>query len=614
MPRVISLFVYLFIFNSGIYAQLLNKEISISYQDKSIPDILQQLEETQDLRFSYNPDILPDRLVSGDFDQVQVRAVLDEMLGANAEYKIRGSYIIIQSVGRELPKKEKYQFSGEIVDAVTGKKLPYTTVYEVDKLTSSLTDNRGNFAIAFSTNRQIAHIAISKENYQDTVIKIDRRNPFPRTLKLRPLNFKFEAGERFASAITEHSTVASLFVSKKTKENTRNVDLEETRVFQLSFIPGLSTNGQLNSRVYNQISINMISGYANGLAGAEIGGVVNIIREDVYGAQISGFSNITGGASRGTAISGFINTNRADVTGLQMAGFMNVTGAMLTGSQIGGFMNHSDSVKGVQAGGFLNNGGVVKGAQIGGFTNISKDINGTQISGFSNHAKNVKGFHLSGFYNGSKHLNGIQIAGFMNRAAGELTGVQFSGLINQADSVSGVQIGVVNFSKKVKKGVTIGFLNFVKEGFKRGGISHNDITDINLLFLSGTTKFYSILTGGIKRRSEGVWSYGAGFGTRMYFNEKWHSSVEVTANGLQPTDTHLKGLFLDNRLLINVGYDITERLSINAGPLIHYFIADNKADEHDYFPAKIGRGGFVDRTGARIIEKAWVGYHLSIRF
>ena len=48
----------------------------------------------------------------------------------------------------------------------------------------------------------------------------------------------------------------------------------------------------------------------------------------------------------------------------------------------------------------------------------------------------------------------------------------------------------------MESGATIGLLNIVKTGLHKFQIDHQDVTDVNLSFRSGTQHFYSVLTAG----------------------------------------------------------------------------------------------------------------------
>ncbi len=67
------------------------------------------------------------------------------------------------------------------------------------------------------------------------------------------------------------------------------------------------------------------------------------------GAQIAGFTNITGDAFRGLQLSGITNIAMGVEGGLQLSGLANVSSGRMDGVQIGGY-NYADTLRGVQIG------------------------------------------------------------------------------------------------------------------------------------------------------------------------------------------------------------------------------------------------------------------------
>ncbi|MBV6644940.1 MAG: hypothetical protein KI790_05805 [Cyclobacteriaceae bacterium] len=593
---VISLF---FIASLATFAQsLLMQPISVSLKGQTIPQALSEIERASGVRFSYNPDLISADNVEATFDEVALIKVLQEVVGTDIELKTRGSYVIILAKNpNELPRPQRFQLAGEIIDDATGEKIPYTTIYEVDKLTTSLSDLEGNYAISFATRRKIAYVAISKENYQDTIIRVDKKNPFPKLLKLKPLN-KSKASQVEFKPVTDKSQIATWLVGDRTQKANRNVDMDETRFLQVSLVPGLGTNGTLNGAITNRFSLNIIAGYTGEITGLELGGFGHVVKGDVKGTQMAGFANIIGGSTNGAQIAGFINTNNGPITGLQLAGFINITPESTQGTQVAGFVNHSKDVKGLQMAGFLN---------------LGKDTKGMQLAGFAGTGSKVKGAQVSGFFNASRKINGLQLAGFLNVSQGEVKGAQVAGFLNIADSVRGLQFGVINIARKIEKGAAVGIINIVKDGYIHGAISANDLMPINLSFLSGTNKFYSILSGGIKPGTNGIWSYGVGLGTQFHTKKNWFSAIELGTHYIQPLDENLEGLFLDNRLKVLLGFDINKRLAVTGGPVLHYFLTDQPKEVHPFL-SDIGNNTFLNRQSGDHTHKLWMGYHIDFRF
>lgn len=111
-----------------------------------------------------------------------------------------------------------------------------------------------------------------------------------------------------------------------------------------------------------------------------------------------------------------------------VGGFREIYGVQC--SVIGNFEQKS-TVCGLQIAGLIGNfAHSVYGIQIGGSVNITEqDIYGIQISAIGNAARRMHGLQI-GFYNGDKSV--------------DMCGVQI-GVINTAERMSGIQIGLFNF-------------------------------------------------------------------------------------------------------------------------------------------------------------------------
>lgn len=270
----------------------------------------------------------------------------------------------------------------------------------------------------------------------------------------------------------------------------RDVPVKD-RIFQLSLIPALGTNGLHPSSFNNYFSINLSSGYSASNLLFELGVVSNLNVNRTSGLQIAGVANITGG----NAFGGVTKKEREEKT---KSGFS----PYLSGGQFSGLTNIVlGNVYGVQFTGGIN---LDKGALLG-----------LQVSGIGNIVyKYSFGVQLSGLFNVSEvSFSGVQIAGLSNYTKGEMTGIQL-GLLNQAGNIegknsfdntqpTGFQIGLINFSKKMN-GFQFGLINFAKQSqgtqiglinFYKGGkqIDTKDGTAIGLVNLGDLT-YVSVYT------------------------------------------------------------------------------------------------------------------------
>jgi hypothetical protein len=144
----------------------------------------------------------------------------------------------------------------------------------------------------------------------------------------------------------------------------QNSDPDKVRPAQITFAYPLGSNG-INSMDYvNNFSLNILYGLNGGVAGAEMGSIINFNRWDVKGLQMAGVSNINSGYTNGIQMAGVVNFNRGETKGIQLAGVVNFNVNPTKGIQAGtsnfvlsdftgfqlGVINFSESLKGIQLG------------------------------------------------------------------------------------------------------------------------------------------------------------------------------------------------------------------------------------------------------------------------
>ena len=207
---------------------------------------------------------------------------------------------------------------------------------------------------------------------------------------------------------------------------------DKKTVFQLSFVPPLSTNGAYSHQYTNTVSLNLLVGISRNEEAFTWGGISNIILNDAKGFQMAGLSNYVGNDGQGVQSAGLANINKNKFSGFQMAGLAN------TASEMTGF-------------------------QFAGLVNIAKEVNGLQVAGLVNIAK-------------------------------EVNGVQFAGLVNIADK-SDCPIGLINIIKNGEMGVAVTYdaLGSTVATFRSGGrytygiigVGYNHKTENNSLVAEG---------------------------------------------------------------------------------------------------------------------------------
>ena len=583
----------------------LDRQISITFDGNSVPQCLNELSTRGDIRFSYNPDLIPNRSISANYVDTPVNHILHDLLGSSFQYKVRGSYIILQ-YQKPNETHEDIEFNGEIVDARTGQKLSGTSVYDVSSLTATLSDNSGAYFLKTFGDPSQLTLAVSRVNYRDTIIQITNKKAPPK-IELTPMG---KVPQMLKTSPVDSVKLVRFLVSDKGQQHMKNISLQEKRPFQASFLPVLGTNGLLAGNITNDFSLNVIAGYNGGVDGFELGGMVNIIRRDINGVQIGGFANIVGGKTNGMQLAGFSNVNLEEVNGLQFAGFSNTSKE--ANAQVAGFLNTGRDHD-LQLSGFGNiASGESRGAQISGaFNTNTKQVDGLQLSGIFNTADESK-VQVSGIFNWTRN-SAFQAGGIANFASGKVKGIQAAGILNYAREVNGVQIGVINIANKIENGFALGLLNFIKEGFHRLEVDHNDLTDINITYKSGISKFYTTVSAGIVP-SKNIWSYGLGLGTEIPIKEKFYTDVEISLHNLQSTKRHIAGLSNDYRLNWSMGYLLLPKVSLNAGPVLHFYHFNPENPEDASFSEGFGKTSLFERSRGNGLHKVWVGYRVAITF
>lgn len=426
-----------------------------------------------------------------------------------------GRHIIIQEkkpVEPEIVLPEVFALSGYVTDAIKGTPIINATVYESFENNSVLSDERGFYSMEIAPQHKPLAVSVSRLGYLDTVIVIRPKTKSYLSIGLVPEYKPVDsvvpiriAGLDIGGPNVEDMRFVKFVVPEKQRSLAQNVLNRVKRVpFQLSLVPGVSTNRILSGGMENRFSLNILAGYAHSLRGVEIGGLVNIDRQTVSGAQFAGIANFAGGPVKGIQFSGFYNHVNQEFSGLQatgfgniilkngkgvqLAGFLNGVGGKFTGIQMaGGFNTTLKEMRGIQLAGLGNfaNGGVT-GLQGAGFFNVARTDVTSQWAGVGNLAFSGTGkSQFAGFFNYGRQVGGVQGSGFVNFALDSVVGSQVTGFINYGTNVGGFQgSGFVNVAGKTVKGSQLtGFINY---GRDVGGLQASGFVNISSRSVRGS--------------------------------------------------------------------------------------------------------------------------------
>jgi hypothetical protein len=583
----------------SVFAQkssILERKISVSFSDEKMTHVLNKIAQEGKFSFSYNTSIVGDETISFNAANKTVREVLDQIFKGTMNYKEKSNHLILSKVPVKQSRTETTVviLSGYVEDAETKEKVPDASVYDKRSITSAVTDEYGHFKMKLDKKDQEATIAISKKDYIDTLVTITAPGNQYLNISITPIekdSVLVKADTFPADSVKDEERKEETFILPYENEpNVQNINDTIYRDIQISFLPFLGSNGRLSGNIINNYSINMLGGYSLGTRQIELGFFFNIDRGDVKWLQIAGFGNLVGG----------------DVYGIQAAGFFNVNGGSTVAAQGAGFANlNFKEFSGVQAAGFTNiNLKTVHGVSVCWFSNITiGSSRGVQVAGFSN--------IQIGNYKGS------QFAGFTNITKGHIDGSQISGFFNYGKKVRGTQIGIVNYADSLG-GVPIGLISIVKNGYHKLEISADEIFYTNLAFRTGVKQFYNILSVSMQPQptdnSEVVWAFGYGVGTAPRLTKWMDLNIDITGQHIN------KGGFTSelsslNKLFVGADFRLAKKISLVAGITLNgYFTKATYTDYPvlftDYKPHFI-----YDHTSDNNVNlKAWWGAKIGLRF
>ncbi|MCB0737203.1 MAG: hypothetical protein KDC92_06800 [Bacteroidetes bacterium] len=621
--------------------------------------------------FSYNPLYINvtahTQINEGTYS---VELLLGEMFRGEVEYQLNGKHIILlpakkkkasgntnkpkkQKPEATLPKPKQYTISGTITNSQTGEIIADVTVYESNKLLSTLSDNSGNYNLTVSAENELVPIAVSKKSFYDTVIVVEPSSIETVDISLRPIKIYLVAKPNIEIKIEGSKenidTLGAVewLVPESQRAMSQNLGYELKRPAQISFLPYISSNRRMSGNTVNNLSINVLGGYAAGTNGVELGGFMNINRKQMNGLQAAGFGNITGGQVKGVQLAGFFNHNGGSTHGFQAAGFHNLTYDTMKGVQMAGFANvlhgkmmgmqaagfaniTSKDVDGLQIAGFGNtSGGDVKLMQISGFGNYAKNVGGSQIAGFANYAdgsvggvqvsafmnlasQKVGGAQISGFINMANEVNKLQLSSVMNITSGSIHGAQIAGLMNITQDLDGTQFGLLNFADSVsEKGIPIGFFSYVNNGYHSLGVSISDYGVHHFEFKTGLNKFYNIfgLGYGLHEVSN-VLSFEYGIGHRGDLRNWLVYQIEGTFTQIAATSVSTPRFNTINSLSFGFEFLPTKYLSFEIGPSFRHQLYDNSIPG---IQPEFGKNKIASATINDTMFDAWVGWETGLK-
>lgn len=358
------------------------------------------------------------------------------------------------------------------------------------------------------------------------------------------------------------------------------------RPFQISFASPMGTNGMESGKVVNNFSINIISGYAGGLEGAEFGGVFNAEKHYVKGVQFAGFGNAVMKETQGAQFAGFFNFNGGYTKAAQFAGFSNIVADSASSGQFAGFANVVTRAN--------------KGVMMAGFANYSHGFNGLQAAGFTNVS--------------TKTVRGAQLAGFANVTVGDVTGSQIAGFLNLGRKIKGSQIGFINIADSIS-GAPIGFLSLVRHGYHHAEIGASESLYGYASVKLGVRHFYNIFAGGLSPKTDRMlWAFGYGVGTDWRFLKIFGLNADMISYHINEDIGHFTAnVNILNRAQVDLSVRLAEHFSLFAGPTFNLMLSNVYNPDTQKYGSRLVSRALYERQYSETNMKFWLGFNAGLR-
>lgn len=140
-----------------VYAQqdILNQQVSVSFHKLGVDSALRLLQSKTGLNLTYNARFLPQgKRIDANFDSIPLSIILDSIFGNPLlNYKIIGRQLVVLAQSKVsdssfgLTPMIFKRYSGKIVEAKTGKSLPYSSVGILHKGFGVISNKDGFFVI-----------------------------------------------------------------------------------------------------------------------------------------------------------------------------------------------------------------------------------------------------------------------------------------------------------------------------------------------------------------------------------------------------------------------------------------------------------------------------------
>ncbi|MEM1120594.1 MAG: hypothetical protein AAGJ18_09095 [Bacteroidota bacterium] len=522
----IAQLVFLFLFPLGVYAQTidLNRTVTFRYKNQKLGYILSDISRKYSIPFSYSSNFIPvDKRMTIVERKVSLKSGLDKLFAPT-----------------------------QIIYAIIGNSI----ALKIDESKAVIS------VIEPAINRN--------RNIESEELPMLQRYSYPLLVWKHPIPVEVLAEMKATRSVVEEVDFPDELVEGNLNE----------AMFQATLVPPISTHEEKSEQISNTFSLNVLWGKNGGVDGIEVGGLLNMLVQDMQGFQLSGVGNIVEGDAQGVQLAGTFNYNKGFTKGVQ-ASLLNIASAANV-IQLGSINIIEEGFEGVQA------------AILGNYTH--KKANGWQVAGLLNYTKGTANTQIALGINKADEIDNLQI-----------------GLVNIAGYTKGRQIGLINVVEQSEY-APIGLVNVVKDGYNRLEVSAGDALYTNVGLKLGTRRFYNIFQFG-HRLTEEIWSLGYGVGTSFSIKERQYFQLEWVASHINEGKVWTNNLNLLNQVRFIFNWTLNGKKGLFFGPNLN-ILASKLTDPETL--AVVGSSlptyTFVDTNLASTNWKMWVGASAGFRF
>jgi hypothetical protein len=346
--------------------------------------------------------------------------------------------------------------------------------------------------------------------------------------------------------------------------------------FNVGLLPGVSVNAAASggAPVENRAALGVMNDGAALSGGLALALVSNMYEEEVRGVAMAVGVNTAGGSVRGAQMATALNVAGGEVNGLQMSAGVNVaSGSVRVGQLAAGLNVAGGGVSGTQMSAGLNvAGGDVRGMQATAGLNVA----GGAFRGFQGSAGvnwvagEMSGVQATAGFNRAQSVTGLQMA--VLNVSGDVTGAQV-GVINIGGVVKGAQVGVINVAKEVR-GVPLGLLTFEEKGQLHLEVWSSDIHLTNAAVKFGGRYVYTTLLAGIGPDDRLTrYNLGLGFGVHIPLGPRFWLDLDAAGSTVHPVKKPFRGENLLAQARAMFGFQVANRFAVFGGPTYNTYFA-----------------------------------------